>query len=211
MKFNQISILFIVVFFLLSGNLFAQDTQYVTDRLQLGLYTDENASGKRISTLESGTALKVLSQKKNYTKVETGEGTKGWVKSAFLISDEPAKVMLARLEQENDKLLLALEEQKHEQFNSISTSTEDINSLKRELQEKNKILQQTQVQIDDLNRALAQSQMTPDWLGNLKTYFNPFGWYLLIVLLSLFCIGIILGMRIVNNRINKRLFGFKLA
>ncbi|MEN8133350.1 MAG: TIGR04211 family SH3 domain-containing protein [Pseudomonadota bacterium] len=210
MNINQKCILFIVAFFPLSGSLCAQETQYVTDRLQLGLYADENASGKRISILESGVQLKVLEQKKNYTKVETGEGAKGWVKSAYLISDEPAKVMLARLERENDKLLLALEESKRKQFNSVSSPTEDIISLKRELEEKNKVLQQAQFQINDLNRSLAQSQMSSDWLENLKIYFNPLGWYLM-ALLSLFCIGIILGIRIVNNRIHKRFYGFKLA
>lgn len=87
----------------------AQDTRYVTDKLFLGLYPQADASEKAITTLVSGTPLTVLERSKYYTRVRTPEGTEGWVKSAYLVEEQPPRLLLDRLQAERDRLNQELE------------------------------------------------------------------------------------------------------
>lgn len=90
-------------FFLLALLLFtlaapAQETEYITDILQLGLFDNQTASGQPIRNLVSGTAVTVLERIPNYARVRTPTGEEGWVKSAFLVSDKPAQLRVAEVE-----------------------------------------------------------------------------------------------------------------
>lgn len=73
----------------------AAETLYVTDQLQLGLFERPSSDSRRLERLGSGTALEVLSKGGAYHRVETPAGRTGWVKSAFLVAEEPASARLA--------------------------------------------------------------------------------------------------------------------
>ena len=78
-------------------------TAYVSDELVLGVYSEENNQGQRLATLHSGTSVETLAQSGDFTQVRLSDGTTGWVKSAFLITNEPAVVRVKQLQDELDQ------------------------------------------------------------------------------------------------------------
>lgn len=90
--------LLLPIFF--SGNVFAlEGTVYVTDELRLGLYADEQTTGRPFRTLASGDKLEILERALMSVMVRSEDGAEGWVKSAFLVTTPTAKLRLASLEQ----------------------------------------------------------------------------------------------------------------
>ncbi|MDP9088505.1 MAG: TIGR04211 family SH3 domain-containing protein [Pseudomonadota bacterium] len=78
-------------------------TAYVSDELVLGVYAEENNQGQRLATLHSGARVETLLQNGDFTQVRLSDGTTGWVRSAFLITKEPAVVRVKQLEEELDR------------------------------------------------------------------------------------------------------------
>ena len=78
-------------------------TAYVSDELVLGVYAEQNNQGQRLSTLHSGANVETLQVNGDYTQVRLNDGTIGWVKSAYLTTQEPATVRLKQLEEELDR------------------------------------------------------------------------------------------------------------
>jgi hypothetical protein len=78
-------------------------TAYVSDELVLGVYSEPNGQGQRLATLHSGAAVEALGVSGDFTEVRLGDGTSGWVKSAYLMPREPAVVRVKRLEEELDR------------------------------------------------------------------------------------------------------------
>jgi hypothetical protein len=76
----------------------AQEVRYITDNLQLGLYTARDGSGEPIRNLVSGTEVTVLERIPNFARVRTPAGEEGWVKSAFLVEEKPARLRVAEFE-----------------------------------------------------------------------------------------------------------------
>jgi SH3 domain protein len=86
------------------------ETAYVTDNLRLGLYEAEDTSGRPMQMLESGQAMEILSRNRNYANVQLPDATEGWVKTAYLVDDKPAKLIVAEITAERDGLAAELEE-----------------------------------------------------------------------------------------------------
>lgn len=78
-------------------------TAYVSDELVLNVYSELNQQGQRLATLHSGTAVETLGTSADFTQVRLGDGTTGWVKTAYLITHEPATVRMKQLEEELDR------------------------------------------------------------------------------------------------------------
>jgi len=93
---------------LLSVNAVAE-TVYVTDELRLGLYESELTNGRQFKTLVSGAALEVLERSLMSIRVRTEDGDEGWVKSAYIVTEEPGRRRAARLEERNAELEAAQE------------------------------------------------------------------------------------------------------
>jgi SH3 domain protein len=85
---------------ILAAPMAAAETVYVTDELRLGLHRAEDTSDLPFRTLSSGDRLEVLERATNYALVRTEDGAEGWVKSAFLIGEAPARFRLAQVEAE---------------------------------------------------------------------------------------------------------------
>ncbi len=88
------------------------DTAYVTDNLRLGLYESADTSGRPFRMLESGQAMEILTRDRNYANARMPDGDEGWVKSAYLVSEKPAKLIVAETIAERDALAAELEEMK---------------------------------------------------------------------------------------------------
>ena len=80
------------------------ETAYVTDILRLGLHAAQDTSDRPFQTLVSGSELDILQRQPNYAEVVTKDGTQGWVKSAYLVSDKPAALIVAETESELERM-----------------------------------------------------------------------------------------------------------
>lgn len=85
------------------------ETAYVTDNLRLGLYASEDTSDRAFRYLDSGQPMEVLLRATNLANVRLPDGTEGWVKSAYLVQDKPAKLIVAETIAERDALAAELE------------------------------------------------------------------------------------------------------
>ncbi|MEN8168206.1 MAG: TIGR04211 family SH3 domain-containing protein [Pseudomonadota bacterium] len=88
---------------LLSQTVFAE-TKYVTDDLNLALHEKEGSKGALIKRLASGTQLEVLEESGFFAKVRTQDGTVGWTKARFLMTEKPAQARVLDLEKEQEQL-----------------------------------------------------------------------------------------------------------
>ena len=105
------------------------DTVYVTDELRLGLYDNEQTSGRSIETLLSGAKLDVLDRALMSIRVRTESGSEGWVKSGYVVETEPARRRLEILEIAQQRLTKELEESSA----SLDTAKQSIARLEAEL------------------------------------------------------------------------------
>ena len=78
-------------------------TAYVSDELVLGVYSEQNNQGQRLTTLHSGASVETLAVSGDFTQVRLNDGTIGWVKSAYLTTQEPAVVRIKQLQDELDR------------------------------------------------------------------------------------------------------------
>jgi hypothetical protein len=78
-------------------------TAYVSDELVLGVYAEQNNQGQRLATLHSGANVETLGVNGDFTEVRLNDGTTGWVKSAYLTTQEPATVRVKQMEEELDR------------------------------------------------------------------------------------------------------------
>jgi Bacterial SH3 domain len=78
-------------------------TAYVSDELVLGVYSEQNNQGQRLTTLHSGASVETLAVNGDFTQVRLSDGTIGWVKSAYLTTQEPAVVRIKQLQDELDR------------------------------------------------------------------------------------------------------------
>jgi hypothetical protein len=78
-------------------------TAYISDELVLGVYAEQNGQGQRLATLHSGASVETLSVNGDSTQVRMNDGTTGWVKTAYLTTQEPATVRVKQLEEELDR------------------------------------------------------------------------------------------------------------
>lgn len=88
------------------------ETAYVTDNLRLGLHQAADTSDRAFRTLESGQPVDVISRNRNYANVSLPDGTRGYVKAAYLVDDKPAKLIVAETQAANEKLQREIDELK---------------------------------------------------------------------------------------------------
>jgi SH3 domain protein len=210
-RLQIITALFLILF--LSSGLSAQETQYVTDRLKLGLFEDEKASGKRIESLESGAILEVLDKRRNFAKVRTPDGNVGWVKSAYLVGEKPAVVRLTELESEYQRQALELDEMRTSSIKAPVQTSQKVQSLEKKLHNKETELKNARLKIDSLiKREPVREPKEIKEVGGYEFLFNKnqLLWYLVGILL-VFISGTLLGIHIVNDRLRKRFYGFTLG
>lgn len=130
------------------------DTVYVTDNLRLGLYEAPDTSGRPFRMLESGQGMEVLTRDRNYANVQMPNGREGWVKSAYLVSDKPAKLIVAETMAERDALAAELEEMRL----AFAAPAETISNLQSEATDLASKLQASESLVEELEEQNAGFQ-----------------------------------------------------
>jgi len=144
------------------------ETAYVTDNLRLGLHQAEDTSDRAFRTLESGQELEIVSRNRNYASVRLPDGVQGFVKAAYLVSEKPAKLIVAETQSANARLQQELESTKV----AFAAPAATIDALEQQLTEKNTALDKSAAQIADLT---AENEDYQDRYGQYK-YSLPFKW-----------------------------------
>ena len=88
----------------------AAETAYVTDNLRLGLHRAQDTSDRAFRFLDSGQPMEILIRGGSYASVRLPDGAEGWVKSAYLVDEKPAKLIVAETIAERDALVAELEQ-----------------------------------------------------------------------------------------------------
>ena len=137
--------------FLLLPVLAAAETAYVTDNLRLGLHAAEDTSDRAFRFLESGQPMEVLVRDRNYANVRLPDGAEGWVKSAYLVDEKPAKLIVAETIAERDALATELAEAKE----AFAEPAATIDQLRAETADLTAKLDDAQAEITSLRDEVA--------------------------------------------------------
>lgn len=124
---------FVIAFIAILPLVASAETGYVTDQLRLGLHEAEDTSDRPFRTLESGTAFEVLSRDGMYAYIELPNGTRGYVKAAYIVTDPPAKLIVNEAQAETERLRAELEQQKRA-FAEPAAAIESLRSENTSLQ-----------------------------------------------------------------------------
>lgn len=178
-----------------------QDTLYVTDKLLLGLYPKPEATGEALATLVSGTPLQAIERGKYYTRVRTADGTEGWVKSAYLVTDKPPRLMLDELQAEKDALTQRLERTRQQLAtaqDNATTSDAQLRQLESGQEQRTAKLSQLESENRSLHQRLASEGV-----------HVPIAW---LIAAAIFCLALGLwgGYAWVDYRIRRRHGGFRI-
>lgn len=163
---------FFLSFFLILALPFSAqaETQYVSDHLVITVRTGQGAQFQIIKTLESGEHVKVLeTTDTGYTRIETNDGTEGWVRSQYLAEEPVASERLVKTEAKLVKTQAALKsikesfvtlKQEHKTLSQLqNTLSTDKKQLDTELARLNEIAKKPII-LDRQNRKLQQQNVT---------------------------------------------------
>ena len=177
------------------------ETAYVTDNLRLGLHQSENTSDRAFRMLDSGQALEVLYRDGSYANVQLPNGMQGFVKAAYLVSDKPARLIVAETIAERDAL------------------RDELNATKEALAEPAAAIAALESRRDELSASLANAQsevadlqQQNESLSGLQERYKgslPLSW-VAVALAVVLIAGFLLGNWWVDHRIRKRHGGIRI-
>ena len=144
----------VIVVLVLLPMIAVAETAYITDNLRLGLHQRADTSDRAFRMLESGQELEIISRDRNYANVQLPDGARGYVKAAYLVSEKPAKLIVAETAAERDALLAELEETKQAFAGPAAT----IQGLKDEVADLDSKLSDANEEISDLKKENASIQ-----------------------------------------------------
>ncbi|MDR9435339.1 MAG: TIGR04211 family SH3 domain-containing protein [Thiohalophilus sp.] len=118
-------------------------TEYVTDRIEIGVHQQPDMNSPITTKLSSGDSVEVLQVRDDFKQVQLKDGNRGWVPATYLVDRQPATV-------EYD--LLA---KKHEELSSeIKQKTERLSKVERDLQIRRDELSNARTTIRELKKQI---------------------------------------------------------
>jgi SH3 domain protein len=179
----------------------AAETAYVTDNLRLGLHQAEDTADRAFRILDSGQPMEVLIRGGSYANVRLPDGTEGWVKSAYLVDEKPAKLIVAETIAERDALAAELDQAKQ----AFAEPAAIIDGLKNDVAELTTELENAKVQVAELQAEVESIQgMKERYRGSVP--LNWVGGAILVCLIA----GFLGGLKWVDYRSRKRHGGIRI-
>ncbi len=184
---------------LLPSALFAE-TAYVTDVLRLNVYAAPDFSGSPTRTLVSGDAFEVLLRERLATQIQLADGSTGYVRSAYIVDEKPARLIVAETQAEVDRLTAELADLRaafEDPAAEISALNQRITTLGAEVETRDGRVTELEDEVASLSRAS-------------ERYANsvPLTWSLGALLVALVG-GFLGGLRYVDHQIRKRHGGIR--
>ena len=179
----------------------AAETGYVTDTLTLGLHRAADTSDRPFRNLQSGQEFEILSRDRFYANVQLPDGTMGWVKTAYIVSDKPAKLIVAETAAERDRLAAELAEVRA----AFAEPEAAMNALRTESAELRAQLEKSSARVAELE------EQNEDYKSRLAQFDNvvPLSWVAGAILICLIG-GILLGLWWVDRQSRKRHGGIRI-
>ncbi len=177
------------------------NTVYVTDVLQLSLHEKENATGRVLRTLVSGTKLQVLERKSYYAKVRTRDGVEGWTKAAFLVTEKPARMQLNEVKEQRTRLEQKLAKTEEE----LTTTRETLAEIKAQADEAAVVAGQRAQELERLEEENAEFRLR---LGASQITI-PLDWAAIAAGLTM-VLGFVAGLVWFDYRSRRRHGGFRI-
>ena len=177
------------------------ETAYVTDNLRLGLHQAADTSDRAFRTLESGQELEIMSRDRNYANVRLPDGAEGYVKAAYLVSDKPAKLIVAETAGANEALQKELDELK----DAFAAPSATIDSLRQQLAASESAAESSAARVAELTARLEEYRGRQEQFK----YSLPASWVggaLFVCLL----VGFLAGLWWVDHRSRKRHGGIRI-
>lgn len=179
----------------------AADTAYVTDNLRLGLHQAEDTSDRAFRFLDSGQPMEVLISGGSYANVRLPDGTEGWVKSAYLVDEKPAKLIVAETIAERDALAAELDRARQ----AFAEPAATIDGLKNDAAELTSEFENAKAQVAKLQAEVESIQgMKERYRGSV-----PLNWVGGAILVCLI-VGFLGGLKWVDYRSRKRHGGIRI-
>ncbi len=177
------------------------ETVYVTDELRLRLQAEPTEASAVVANLGSGDRLELVDRAGYFSLVKTTDGKEGWAKTAYLITEKPARTQLVELQAE----FKALQD-------SVGPAKLELASLQEQLQITGQELEQSQVDASARAARLEKlEQENAEYRQQLGVgeWKMPWRWAMVGIVFSLFA-GIVLGMLWFDSRSRKRHGGFRI-
>jgi len=76
------------------------ETLYVAERMRIGLRAEATETGAVVKTVETGTPLEAIERVENFVNVRDPQGSVGWAEARYLTPDAPARLQLAKLQED---------------------------------------------------------------------------------------------------------------
>ncbi len=212
-----------LIIVMLTGPLAAQeasdedrDRQYVTDQLRLSLYEGPNSSSQVIKLLQSGDLLEIEQISGAYALVTIPDGTRGWVKRGFLVT-EPTSNLLLREEQEKVRELEAEIEKLANSKIIIDQYEKDMDAMVEKIDalelEKQKALEniaalerETEAKQRELERKEADT--TPPWIVLGDTFLH-YWQYIVPLVFVIVILSYLVSKQFIEARIKSKFHGIK--
>lgn len=128
------------------------ETAYVTDQLRLGLHRAADTSDRSFRTLQSGQEVEILSRNRNYARVRLADGTDGYVKAAYLVTEKPAALIVDEARSRSERLAAELAQAKAQFARPAAT----IAALEQQVAEQSATLADMDAAVQALNETNAR-------------------------------------------------------
>ncbi len=140
------------------------DAAHITDKLVVGIYAEPSVEGSPKKLISSGTPLEILERKTQFVRVRMADQTTGWVESAYVTEEKPAKALLLETQTKLRQMKKELDALKAENESEVDAAgSADAPSApsarERELQD---ALDKANARIEALQQAAAAPQVVPE-------------------------------------------------
>ncbi|MDJ0916766.1 MAG: TIGR04211 family SH3 domain-containing protein [Woeseiaceae bacterium] len=173
----------------------------MTDVLRLGLHQAEDTNDRAFRMLESGQEMEILSRTRLYAQVQLPDGTQGYVKAAYLVSEKPARLVVAEAEAATAQVQQELEAVRA----ALADPAQTIDALNSEVAGLTESLAQANAQLDGEK---AERQRLESRQEQYR-YSLPVSWVLAAIIACLIG-GFLFGLWWVDQRSRKRHGGIRI-
>jgi len=194
-----------------------KDRQYVTDQLRLSLYQDASSQSKVLGLLQSGDELIIDEIRGPYALVTAPDGTLGWVKRGFLVTNPTANLLLREEREKNANLFEEIEKLSNSKvivdtyekdMDEMTAAMELLRAEKRQAEETIDRLQQEN--LDKQREIVEQEENTQPEVQILWETARHYWKILVPALVAMLLLCFMISKVIVERRIKARFHGIKI-
>ncbi len=194
-----------------------KDRQYVTDQLRLSLYSQPSSSSGVIKLLQSGDILEIEQIQGPYAFVTAPDGTKGWVKRGFLVTEPTATIQLIEEQKKNAELAAEIEKLANSKLvidqyeKDMDKLVSQVDALETEKQQANESIADLQEEVEAKQAELDRrdEDSAPPLLVLMDTS-RKYWQYLVPIVLVIVLLSYLVSKQIVEARIKSKFHGIKI-